>query len=849
MSCSIWRFTAISMVAALALVFSLATVIIPASPAQALNIEVMNTNDSGLGSLRQAIADSITGGTINFSDTLTGSTITLTSGQLTIDKSLTITGPGEAFLEISGNNTSRVFYINQSTVDMSGMTIRNGNTSENGGGLYNNGGNVTMTSCNISENEATDYGGGIYRDGGDVTLTNCTVSDNTAYGDGDGDGGGIFNRGDTGGGLMMTSCTVSGNYAEYNGGGIYNEDTLTMTNCTVSDNTAYGDAIGGDRGGGIYNDGLLTMTSCNVSDNTAGENGGGIYNYMGNVTMTSCTVSGNTAEGNGGGGYGGGIYNFMGNVTMTSCTVSGNTAVDGGGLHNKGGNVTMTSCTISENEANSLGGGIYRDGGDVTMTSCTVSGNTANQSGGGIFNGYEDTLTMTSCTVSGNTAEGNGGGGYGGGIYNYKGNVTMTSCNVSDNTAQNGGGIYNYMGNVTMTSCTISGNTASYRGGGIDNEDEMTMTDCTISGNIAADSGGGIFNGFEMTMVMVRCTVSGNTAGDAMSGGGIFNNGELTMTNCTVSGNTSDEGGGIYNIGNLTMINCTISDNTADEGGGINNDDSVLNLTMTCTIVYGNTPDDIDGGYTDAGENIVGDPDGDPDPLLGQLRDNGGPTFTHALGIGSLAIDGCTGGNCTVATDQRGVSRPQGDECDIGAYEVGDCCDEVATATATGTVELCVSSGVMENLTAVGEGSLACPEEGKPNLEFTHGFLSFNVTGFTGDTVTINITLPQAVPVGTEYWKCQNNTWVDVTSLLGDDDGDNVLTLTITDGGLGDADGTANWVIEEPGAPAQPGRALIVGGEVYPVDRLQILMPWLGLAALMALAMAVVVIMKRRRTA
>jgi hypothetical protein len=151
----------------------------------------------------------------------------------------------------------------------------------------------------------------------------------------------------------------------------------------------------------------------------------------------------------------------------------------------------------------------------------------------------------------------------------------------------------------------------------------------------------------------------------------------MTMTNCTVSGNTADEGGGIYNNGDLTMTNCTISDNTAeggDSGGGIYNNRALDDLTMTCTIVYGNIADsgpNINGTYTDiGGESIVDEPLGSaPNPLLGPLQNNGGPTETHALLAGSPAIDGCTGGNCTVDTDQRGVSRPQLIACDVGAYE------------------------------------------------------------------------------------------------------------------------------------------------------------------------------------
>jgi hypothetical protein len=226
-----------------------------------------------------------------------------------------------------------------------------------------------------------------------------------------------------------------------------------------------------------------------------------------------------------------------------------------------------------------------------------------------------------------------------------------------------------------------------------------------------------------------------------------------------------------------------------------------------------------------------------------------------------IAVDGSgcayvTGVTCSDGFDEGfpAIVRPElTSNGDSNAFVVMVCeiepCATVAAATGTGNAIFCASSGTMGNLTAVSESTLSCPGAGKPNLEFTHGFFSFNITilEYYGEEVTITITLPQAIPVGTEYWKCQNNTWVDVTSLLGDDDGDNVLTLKITDGGLGDADGEENGVIEEPGAPGQPGRELIVGGEVYPVNKLHILAPWLGLAAFIVLSMSVIVITQRKR--
>ena len=158
------------------------------------------------------------------------------------------------------------------------------------------------------------------------------------------------------------------------------------------------------------------------------------------------------------------------------------------------------------------------------------------------------------------------------------------------------------------------------------------------------------------------------------------------MTNCTVSGNNADNGGGIYTYTGLTTLtNCTVSKNSAQNwGGGVYNEGTGLPdyVELRCTIIYGNADADTDtcydnyyGEYIDIGdESIVDECLGSTlNPLLGPLRDNGGPTETHALMSGSPAIDACTG--CTVETDQRGYKRPvDGDYdgipyCDVGAYE------------------------------------------------------------------------------------------------------------------------------------------------------------------------------------
>ena len=122
----------------------------------------------------------------------------------------------------------------------------------------------------------------------------------------------------------------------------------------------------------------------------------------------------------------------------------------------------------------------------------------------------------------------------------------------------------------------------------------------------------------------------------------------------------------------------------------------------------------------------------------------------------------------------------------------------VETATGSGTAYFATDAGTNEDLMAINESTL--PAEGKPTLAFPHGFFSFNITGLTpGQTVVVMITLPDNVPVGTEYWKYHafEGEWIQIP--MGSDDGDKVITITLVDGGLGDDDGTANGVIVDQG--------------------------------------------------
>ena len=148
---------------------------------QAATSTVITTNDSGAGSLRQALADVVDGDTINFDSALNGQTITLTSGELLVNKSISINGPGADNLTVDGNHASRVFHVSGGvTVTLSDLTIANG-ASDIGGGIFNDHAYLTLSNCTVSGNSATGSGGGL--DNGDLgttTLGNTIAAVNTA---------------------------------------------------------------------------------------------------------------------------------------------------------------------------------------------------------------------------------------------------------------------------------------------------------------------------------------------------------------------------------------------------------------------------------------------------------------------------------------------------------------------------------------------------------------------------------------------------------------------------------------------------------------------------------------------
>jgi len=388
------------------------------------------------------------------------------------------------------------------------------------------------------------------------------------------------------------------------------------------------------------------------------EGAAGIEN-AGTLVLTSVSVTGNM------GTAAGAILND-GSLTLIGSTVSDNEALRGSGIYNaQEGILIVEDSELLENRAMEHGGGIHNDG-VATLTGSTISENSASySSGGGVLNGPGATLMLSNCRVTGNSA-GFGGGGIGTheGAQSDDTTTTLIDTLVSGNSSMNvGGGLDNgYPGTLTLVNSNVSENTATWAGGGISSGGTLIVTESTVSENSSQDGGGIVTGGTpSATLTLTNSTVSGNTATDR--GGGILNLGSATLTNSTISGNEATTGDAISSQGAGSTDPAIITiRNTVLEGE--------CNLMSSLVSSNGHnieSPGDSCGfdQLTDR-VNVSAD-----DLKLGELAENGGPTMTHALLPGSIAIDLIPEAECAVGEDQRGVERPQGDACDVGAVEMG----------------------------------------------------------------------------------------------------------------------------------------------------------------------------------
>jgi beta-glucanase (GH16 family) len=288
---------------------------------------VANLDDSGPGSLREALGLIADGGTIMFDPTLADRTLTLTSGQLTVDRSVTVDASAAAPVTISAGGTSRVLQVQAgAVVTMNDLVIRDGVAGPQGGGILNFGelslDRVVVTG-NLENSTDTSFelgGGGIYNgDGATLNLTDSTVSNNMAMNQPAGGVYGFFNST-----INVTNSTISGNLSGDVAGGLRTLGDANITGSTISGNTSTA-----WHGGGIFaTDGTVTIENSSIVDNVAGPvgagNAGGImvatFGAPVLVTVENSQITGNVEKN----------CQIEGDPTVAVLTLLGGNTIDDG---------------------------------------------------------------------------------------------------------------------------------------------------------------------------------------------------------------------------------------------------------------------------------------------------------------------------------------------------------------------------------------------------------------------------------------------------------------------------------------------------------------------------------------
>ena len=736
---------------------------------------VTRGEDSGTGSLRQVILEAASGDTISFSDDI--DTVSLTSGELLIDKSLVIEGnPGRTCILRSDTTLHfRIFRIRATdsvSVEFSYLSICGGHAHDGNGAVLNgeDGGGIcvpdsihelVLNDCRINENHAGDgyetygvtttgnggNGGGIYSLS-KIQLYRCQISDNMAGKGADASSGGDWNYQHAGSGG--------------NGGGIYCLHDLLLQECSIHSNQC---GAGGSAWGGTYSSG---------GGGGTGGSGGGIYGKFGLIRIISCIMD-NNASGTGGNGIN----------SQTSC--SGGTGGNGGALFISEsqftifdseliGNETGTGGSANGNETGHAadggsGGGIYAGNSIVDITAVEISGNHTGK--GGFSSGPSPGI-----------APGNGGNG--GGICLGNCQVLMDHSIIENNFTGNGEGTTNPMyglfdqhgnggnaggvwlaellPNSIITNCFIRGN---YTGnGGI-------CTNLTPYGNRYASGGHGgglVLYQTDPVVKISNCEISGNWCGHAEfktnfpepennsvpkggSGGGAYlDQSSPYFINSTVSDNSA---------GSATLLNppdtgiLTVSDNIRGKGGGVYPANGIFNginsIIARNFIINYLIDNDIEGDWFLTYSLVSTDTLSSQIPGQGNLV-NTEPEFvafpddlslsalSHAINHGTLD----TTGLFLPETDLAGNPRIYGDRIDMGAYEFqGEPSDQYTVSTDLIVMDSTVTGSFsVDSLTIFNHGSQPLIIDAETSSPFS---LSLDKTGW--NTSLPGLTIPEGQTV------------------------------------------------------------------------------------------------------
>lgn len=604
-------------------------------------------------------------------------------------------------------------------LSISGGELRDNFAEEDGGAIYNipltaQGSLLSITASRLTGNEAYGDGGAIYNGASEavtgtavfttlVTINATALISNSAGAA----GGALYSMADADSersGIRRHHVTIaagtelSQNNASDAGGALFITDgALTVADSTLRDNTVSGDLGGGGAIAAVVS--TVQITNSELTDNQAElEAGGAIMLHTSRAEISASRFLRNRAPRNRGGAIacvadalnhsiinltihdalfqenqgdtGGALALLRCTWAMSTTQVENNQATNGGGIHSMYSSGAIHDSTLVANQAPDGNGGAIH----LNAVAAQLLGVLPQTSGGVADNGA--TLEIVNSTLQENVA-----GAYGGALFNQSATVTITASTFRAN--QVNGSIIRLQSNAAADGGSNAG------GGAILNNGVLTLNQSSLRDNQSAQWGGALMN--VATAFITNSTLSGNRA-DA-TGAAIYN-----------QANFLDQPAAV------TIIHSTITKNQAGAGGALVSEDMIseaittglTTLVIGSSIVAGNTVDGVAAdcllagavaptSFTSLDYNIttlVLEPtcpfDRPHDQRLPaeeiftrvldeQLADHGGPTPTHALVSGSLAVDlaphGVNDCGATVATDQRGMARPIGAACDSGAYE------------------------------------------------------------------------------------------------------------------------------------------------------------------------------------
>jgi len=619
--------------------------------AQAVTFTVTNSNDSGAGSLRQAIIDAnatVAADTINFNTAAHFSiprTITLTSGQLSITAPLTLDAPSASGSQVtvSANNNSRVFRITPTaaaTITLRNLIITQGRAI--GSGIYDSDGygagiNVTgnfatfiLENSTVSQCVADGHGGGINFNSVAATFSTCKLIQNTAGGSGGGIKHGI-------GSITMLDCTVGSNISNGpdGGGGLsISGDTCTISSSTISQNQADGYA------GGLAanSDAVVDIVNSTISSNTSLFQVGGISTiYDAQLTLTNCTVTANTAN-----QYGGILGGSSSAIRLANTIVAGNTVTAGapqpdvsGDFTTLGGNLIGVEDTVGfftdgylKDQVGTLAAplspllGPLANNGGPTSTHALLAGSPAIEAGKNslvtappftasfldqlgqprTIGSFVDigafefpTLEVLNTNDSGTgslrdiIALANSTGGGTVGFKNSVFNSTAQTITLTSGQIAISQSITLQAPNVGLI---LSGNNSSRIFNITSGADVILKRVSFLDGNSTAEGGAVRVSGAASSLVATNCSF---TSCEAVGGGGLYvENGLATLSDCYFISNTATSGGGgaikLFLTATLKLTNTTVASNTTTfHGGGLYAESG--DATLINTTFIDNTAD------------------------------------------------------------------------------------------------------------------------------------------------------------------------------------------------------------------------------------------------------------------